>query len=135
MRFTIALPILFAVTLITNGLGAFTVYRIADVPNLIGLAIVPGLCAILLYYRALRSTPASLATLAEAAFPLTVTLLLALPPPYGFSQQILPLQLGGAALFIALMIFLNASKETTVADGLFRVGLVPRTADPESHYA
>jgi drug/metabolite transporter, DME family len=135
MRFTIALPVLLAVTLISNGAGAFTVYRLADVPNLIGLAIVPGLCAILLYYRALRSTPASLATLAETAFPLTVTLLLALPAPYGFSQQILPLQLGGAVVFIAVMIFLNASKETTVIDGLFQAGLQPRTADPESRYA
>jgi drug/metabolite transporter (DMT)-like permease len=119
-----------AVTLISNGTKAFTVYQIADVPNLIGLAIVPGLCAILLYYRTLRSTPASLATLAETAFPLTVTLLLALPAPYGFSQQILPLQLGGAALFIAMMIFLNARKEHTVIDGLFRAGFQPRTADP-----
>jgi drug/metabolite transporter (DMT)-like permease len=35
------------------------------------LAIVPGLLAILLYYRGLRQTPASTATLAELAFPLT----------------------------------------------------------------
>lgn len=131
MRFTIALPVLFAITLISNGTEAFTVYRLADVPNLIGLAIVPGLCAILVYYRALRSTPASLATLAETAFPLTVTLLLALPAPYGFSQQILPLQLGGAALFIAVMIFLNARKENTVVDGSFRARFQLRTTDPE----
>jgi drug/metabolite transporter (DMT)-like permease len=135
MRFTIALPVLFAITLISNGTEAFTVYRLADVPNLIGLAIVPGLCAILVYYRALRSTPASLATLAETAFPLTVTLLLALPAPYGFSQQILPLQLGGAALFIVVMIFLNARKENTVVDESFRARFRLRTADPEPRSA
>lgn len=135
MRFTIALPVLFAITLISNGTAAFTVYRLADVPNLIGLAIVPGLCAILVYYRALRSTPASLATLAETAFPLTVTLLLALPPPYGFSQQVLPLQLGGAALFIAVMIFLNARKANTVVDASSRARYQMLTADPEPHSA
>ncbi len=41
------------------------------VPNLLVLAVVPGLLALLLYYRALGRTPASRATLAELAFPLT----------------------------------------------------------------
>ncbi|MDN5764248.1 MAG: DMT family transporter [Humibacillus sp.] len=41
------------------------------VPNLLLLAVVPGLLALLLYYRALGRTPASRATLAELAFPLT----------------------------------------------------------------
>jgi drug/metabolite transporter (DMT)-like permease len=35
------------------------------------LALVPGLLALLLYYRGLRTTPASRATLAELAFPVT----------------------------------------------------------------
>jgi drug/metabolite transporter, DME family len=35
------------------------------------LALVPGLLALLLYYRGLRQTPASAATLAELAFPLS----------------------------------------------------------------
>lgn len=43
----------------------------ADVPGLVGLALVPGLFALLLYYRGLRSTPASRATLGELAFPAT----------------------------------------------------------------
>jgi drug/metabolite transporter (DMT)-like permease len=42
-----------------------------DVPALAGLALVPGLAALLLYYRGLRSTPAATATLAELAFPAT----------------------------------------------------------------
>jgi drug/metabolite transporter (DMT)-like permease len=41
------------------------------VPRLILLALVPGLLALVLYYRALRRTPASRATLAELAFPVT----------------------------------------------------------------
>lgn len=44
------------------------------VPNLLLLALVPGLLALLLYYRALGRTPASRATLAELAFPLTAAL-------------------------------------------------------------
>lgn len=40
-------------------------------PNILLLAIFPGLIALLLYYRALGHTPASRATLAELAFPLT----------------------------------------------------------------
>jgi drug/metabolite transporter (DMT)-like permease len=41
------------------------------VPRLVALAAVPGLLALALYYYALRRTPASRATLAELAFPVT----------------------------------------------------------------
>jgi drug/metabolite transporter (DMT)-like permease len=40
-------------------------------PSIVLLALVPGLLALLLYYRGLRTTPASRATLAELAFPVT----------------------------------------------------------------
>jgi drug/metabolite transporter, DME family len=116
MRFTVALPVLLIIMLVSNGSSAFGAYRAADVPDLVGLAVLPGLGAILLYYRALRSTPASLATLAETAYPLTVTLLLALPAPYGFRQQLLVLQVLGTALFIGVIIALNASKERVVVE-------------------
>lgn len=42
-----------------------------DIPALAGLALVPGLFALLIYYWALRRTPASRATLAELAYPVT----------------------------------------------------------------
>ena len=42
--------------------------------NIVVLALVPGLLALLLYYRGLRQTPASRATLAELAFPITAAL-------------------------------------------------------------
>lgn len=41
------------------------------VPRLVLLALIPGLLALVLYYRALQRTPAARATLAELAFPLT----------------------------------------------------------------
>ncbi|MDX1449336.1 MAG: EamA family transporter, partial [Acidimicrobiia bacterium] len=44
-----------------------------DLQGVVALAFVPGLVALLLYYNGLRSTPASAATLAELAFPLTAT--------------------------------------------------------------
>jgi drug/metabolite transporter (DMT)-like permease len=40
-------------------------------PRILLLALFPGLLALVLYYRALGHTPASRATLAELAFPLT----------------------------------------------------------------
>ena len=39
--------------------------------NLVLIALFPGLLGLLLYYRGLRSTPASYATLAELAYPAT----------------------------------------------------------------
>ena len=41
---------------------------------LVALALVPGLLSLLVYYRGLRGTPASAATLGELAFPLTALL-------------------------------------------------------------
>src|ERR1700726_4312222 len=52
MRFTLALPALFVLMLAGVGgghLGAFSVHQI---PGFIGIALVPGLLAMLLYYRA-----------------------------------------------------------------------------------
>lgn len=46
----------------------------ADLPGLAGLALIPGLLAMLIYYYGLRGTPASRATLAELAFPATAAL-------------------------------------------------------------
>lgn len=51
--------------------GAWVPVPFRAVPYLVGLALVTGLLALSLYYRALRRTPASRATLAELAFPLT----------------------------------------------------------------
>lgn len=47
---------------------------VSAAPNILMLALVPGLLALLLYYRALGHTPASRATLAELTFPLTAAL-------------------------------------------------------------
>jgi drug/metabolite transporter (DMT)-like permease len=71
LRFTFGLPALAIVLLLVGGLAGFTQYRPSDLPLYLGLALLPGGLGLLLYYRGLASTPASLATLAELAFPIT----------------------------------------------------------------
>lgn len=51
--------------------GASVLPTWGDAVGLVLLALIPGLLALALYYRALQSTPASRATLAELAFPAT----------------------------------------------------------------
>jgi drug/metabolite transporter (DMT)-like permease len=112
LRFTLALPVLIVVVLVQNGLGGFSHYRFGDfVPNLLAIAIVPGLLALLLYYRALSKTPASLATIAEMAYPVAATLIASASPPWGFNQPIYPVQLVGTALLLAVIVFLNWTRE------------------------
>lgn len=68
LRFSVGLLALSAFAMIS---GAPVEVPFELVPRLVLLALVPGLLALVLYYRALRQTPASRATLAELAFPLT----------------------------------------------------------------
>ena len=112
LRFTLALPVLLIVVLAQDGLGGFGHYRLSDfVPNLLAVAIVPGLLALLLYYRALSKTPASLATIAEMAYPVAATLIASAPPPWGFNQPIYPVQLVGTALLLGVIVVLNWTRE------------------------
>jgi drug/metabolite transporter (DMT)-like permease len=71
LRFTVGLVALAVLVLVTDtplALGR------SAAPSIVLLALVPGLLALLLYYRGLRRTPASRATLAELAFPITAAL-------------------------------------------------------------
>jgi drug/metabolite transporter (DMT)-like permease len=112
LRFTLALPVLVIIVLAQSGLGGFGHYRMSDfVPNLLAIAIVPGLLALLLYYRALSKTPASLATIAEMAYPVAFTLIAWAPPPWGFNQPVYPAQLVGTGLLMAVIVFLNWTRE------------------------
>jgi drug/metabolite transporter, DME family len=75
LRFGLALPALVVFVAVgdqPSGLGELTGQ---DLVGIVLLALVPGLAALLLYYRGLRSTPASAATLAELAFPLSAVTL------------------------------------------------------------
>jgi drug/metabolite transporter, DME family len=115
LRFTLALPILVVVVLVQFGVGGFGHYRFTDfVPNLLAIALVPGLFALLLYYLALSRTPASLATIAEMAYPVAITLVASVPAPIGFAQPLYPVQLVGTLLLIAVIVLLNWTKEDAV---------------------
>ena len=116
LRFTLALPVLVIIVLIQSGLGGFGHYRLSDfVPNLLAIALVPGLLALLLYYRALSKTPASMATIAEMAYPVAATLIASAPPPWGFSQPIYGTQIVGTVLLLGVIVFLNWTREKAPA--------------------
>src|SRR3984893_17444322 len=112
LRFTLAFPVLVVVVLAQDGFGGFGHYRLSDfVPNLLAIAIVPGLLALLLYYRALSKTPASVSTVAEMAYPVAATLIASAPPPWGFNQPLYGLQIVGTVLLMVVIVGLNWSKE------------------------
>jgi drug/metabolite transporter (DMT)-like permease len=71
LRFTLALPLLFVIAAWHSALGPPAGAPGADWVRLPLIALLPGLAAMLLYYRGLRTTPASVATFAELAFPAT----------------------------------------------------------------
>lgn len=113
LRFTLALPVLILVVLVQFGLSGFTHYQASDVLPFLGIALIPGFIALLLYYRALASTPATLATIAEMAFPVAATFIASAPPPYGFNQPLYLPQFIGTGLLIAVIFILNWTKERT----------------------
>jgi len=113
LRFTLALPVLVLVVLVQNGLSGFSHYQAGDAVPFLGIALIPGLFALLLYYRALASTPATLATIAEMAYPVAATFIASAPPPYGFNQPLYLPQFVGTGLLIAVIFILNWSKERT----------------------
>jgi drug/metabolite transporter (DMT)-like permease len=97
---------------VSEGGTGFTHYTVTDfAPNLLGIALVPGLLALLLYYRALAKTPASLATIAEMAYPVAATLIASGPPPWGFQQPLYPAQVAGTVILIAVIGVLGWTKE------------------------
>lgn len=72
LRFAIGLVTLAAVAALTSTPLAVPW---SAAPSILALALLPGLTAMVLYYLALGRTPASRATLAELAFPLTAALI------------------------------------------------------------
>lgn len=119
LRFTVALPVLVVIVLVQSGSSAFTQYRWADVIPFLLIALIPGLLALLLYYRALSSTPATLATVAEMAYPVAATIIATAPALTLFGQQIFfgqrlyPAQAVGTLFLIAVIVLLNWTKERT----------------------
>lgn len=75
LRFAIGLPTALIILLLRNEAATAMDVTPSEFWALIVLALVPGLAALMVYYRGLSTTPASSATLAELAFPLTAILI------------------------------------------------------------
>jgi drug/metabolite transporter (DMT)-like permease len=71
LRFAVGLPATIVIVMIQDGGGSISTIGAKDSFALLLLALIPGLLGLLLYYRGLRETPASAATLAELAFPIS----------------------------------------------------------------
>jgi drug/metabolite transporter (DMT)-like permease len=71
LRFAVGLPATIVIVLIQDQGDAISTIGGQDAFALLLLALVPGLLGLILYYRGLRETPASAATLAELTFPLS----------------------------------------------------------------
>jgi drug/metabolite transporter (DMT)-like permease len=75
LRFAIGLPASLAIVGWRGEMDAASGIGLSEFGTLIALALIPGLAALAVYYRGLQGTPASAATLAELAFPLTAILI------------------------------------------------------------
>ncbi|MDP8952513.1 MAG: DMT family transporter [Actinomycetota bacterium] len=74
-RLLLAVPLLVVIVLAQGSLGGAGAGFTAEPGRVVLLALIPGLLALLLYYRGLTGTRASYATLAELAFPATAVVL------------------------------------------------------------
>ncbi|MGH2946672.1 MAG: DMT family transporter [Solirubrobacteraceae bacterium] len=120
LRFLCGLPVaLVLLVVLGDGIQA----RSGDAPAIALLSLVPGLAALLLYYRGLRRTTASAATLAELAFPVTALVVNAL----AFGTVLSGSQLAGAAVLAATVVALGLADRR---DGR-AVGVEPRRLVPE----
>jgi drug/metabolite transporter (DMT)-like permease len=103
LRFTLALPLLLGIAAWEGALGPPSGAPGGDWLRLPAIALVPGLVAMVLYYRGLRTTPAPIATIAELAFPAT-----ALVVNYLFLDVTLrPIQVVGFAILWATILVLH----------------------------
>lgn len=104
LRFTVGLATLAAVAGATSTPLALPW---SAAPKLVALALLPGLLAMVLYYLALGRTPASRATLAELAFPLTA----ALVGVVAFGTRPAPSQWVGIAVVLVSVVALSLHEQ------------------------
>jgi DME family drug/metabolite transporter len=118
LRFICGLPVATVLLLALAPTASITQAGADDVPAIVALSLVPGLAALLLYYRGLRGTQASAATLAELAFPVTALLVNVV----AFGTVMTATQLAGAALLAGTVVSLALADRR----GGRAVGVVPR---------
>jgi drug/metabolite transporter (DMT)-like permease len=118
LRFGFGLPVAAALVIPFGAGGELVAAGWGDAGALIGLALVPGLAALLLYYHGLRRAPAAAATIAELAFPLTALVVNAI----AFGDRLSATQLAGAGLLAATVTALGVVSRR----GPQAVGVRPR---------
>ena len=104
----------FVLMIINGGAGALGQFSVHQIPSFIGIALIPGLLAMLLYYRALSTTPASMASIAELAYPCTLFLVFSLPAPVGLGFPFYGIEIVGAIVLVAAVTTLNLLKDSNV---------------------
>lgn len=129
LRFVIGLPAAAVIVVVQHGSSGFTVVGSADVPALVLLALIPGLAAMVLYYTGLRTTPASAATLAELAFPVTAVVV----GRFVFDDVLTTTQWAGLALLVGAIVAmsLKSRRRGAVAVGVRApAGSLPTGSSP-----
>jgi drug/metabolite transporter (DMT)-like permease len=109
LRIVLAVPLLLG---LAAG-DATAVLNARQVSSVLAMALVPGLLALLIYYRGLRETLASRATIAELSFPATATLL-----NFAFlGARLAPVQAAGFALLWVVIVLLG--RDRTAGDVVY----------------
>ncbi|GIO36432.1 MULTISPECIES: DMT family transporter [Paenibacillus] len=114
LRFILALPLLLAITWnegvawsfpsSTSGIAGFSL-------NLLGQALLPGLLSLLVYYKGLTTTKASVATLAELSFPMVGVLVNWL----AFQERITVAQAVGFLLIWSVLFMISRQSKPATA--------------------
>lgn len=114
LRCVLALPALLILYGLQPELQRALPSRLAPVAGITAMALVAGLAALLLYYKGLKSTSASMASVCELSFPITAVVLNWLVLKVSLSGM----QLAGSAILVAavtVMAFLNAREQDRIA--------------------
>jgi drug/metabolite transporter, DME family len=127
LRFQLAIPVLFILTMTLKIGGGLNGYRLGDFPPLLAIALIPGVIALAIYYRGLRSTPASMATVGELAYPVAASLIATLPHPLGFAQPISAAQITGTVMLLSAVVLLS------LVSGRREIPALPRDGEGKHH--
>lgn len=129
LRLAVGLPATIVIVFFQDRGAAISTIGGRDLLALLLLALIPGLLGLLLYYRGLRETPASAATLAELAFPISAITINYL----AFEVTLAASQWVGVLLLSATIVAMGlASNRGTRAIG---IELPPSTAGEEPAHA
>ncbi len=97
MRFLVALPVLALLFLVQSGTERHLPASPGSASAIIAMALIPGLAALVCYYKGLQSTMASHASIGELAFPITAVT----TNWFVLDIRLAPSQLIGGAILVA----------------------------------